>query len=133
MSAYNDKNLETPHEQLNDDDLWEKFQEDFKNWRLEDFKVVPNQFIIALRKLLKRRGVIVQKGRGYPIAQRLYDTIHQKDQLQWTEEEINEKLISDTSNFDSRYNPKQKNPNLSLILEKASGVVENQICQGRSR
>ncbi|RKF57108.1 hypothetical protein GcC1_192032, partial [Golovinomyces cichoracearum] len=52
--------------------------------------------------------------------------IHQKDPLKWTDEEINEQLVSDTSNFDSRYNPKRKNPNLSLILEKASTVVDNQ-------
>lgn len=139
MSASNDKNTETPverhiklqnfiqehinkytHPELHDDDLWETFQEDFKDWRLEDFKVVQNQFIIALRNQLRRRGVLVQKGRGYPIAQRLYDTIHQKDPLIWTEEDIKEQLISDTTNFDSRYNPNRNNPNLSLIPEKTS-------------
>ncbi|POS83082.1 hypothetical protein EPUL_003736 [Erysiphe pulchra] len=101
MSASDDKNTETPVEQLHDDDLWETFQEDFKEWRLKDFKVVQNQFIIALRNQLRCRGVLVQKGRGYPIARRLYDTVYQKDPLIWTEEEIKEQLISDTTNFDS--------------------------------
>ncbi|POS84537.1 hypothetical protein EPUL_004867 [Erysiphe pulchra] len=96
------------HPELHDVDLWETFQEDFKDWRLEDFKVVQTQFIIALRNQLRRRGVLVQKGRGYPIAQTLYDT------------EIKEQLISDTTNFDSRYNPNRNNPNLFLIPEKTS-------------
>ncbi|RKF84200.1 hypothetical protein GcM1_140003, partial [Golovinomyces cichoracearum] len=112
MSASDDKNTETPverniklqnfiqehinkhtHPDLHDDDLWETFQEDFKDWRLEDFKVVQNQFIIALRNQLRRRGVLVQKGRGYPIAQRLYDTISEnKDSLQTRQEFIKKNL-----------------------------------------
>lgn len=39
---------------------------------------MPNQFVTALKNQPRRHGVLVQKRRDYPIAQRLFDTIHQE-------------------------------------------------------
>ncbi|RKF58760.1 hypothetical protein GcM3_180016 [Golovinomyces cichoracearum] len=90
--------------ELRDNDLWKIYQ--------DDFKVVSSQNITGLRNQLRRRGVLIQKGRGFHIAQKLYETLHQENPLEWSENEIKEQLATDRLLFDSRYNPNWENQNL---------------------
>lgn len=97
---------------LHDDDLWEIFRDDFKDWKLEDFKEVTGPLITKLRNQLRRRGVLVLKGQGTSIAQRLLETIQQENPLEWSKDEIEDQLVADKLPFDSRFNPNWNNQNL---------------------
>ncbi|RKF64520.1 hypothetical protein GcM3_131020, partial [Golovinomyces cichoracearum] len=44
--------------ELRDDDLWEIFQDDFKGWKLDDFKSISSQYITGLRNQLRCRDQI---------------------------------------------------------------------------
>ncbi|RKF84285.1 hypothetical protein GcM1_125005, partial [Golovinomyces cichoracearum] len=107
---------------LHDDDLWEIYRDDFKDWKLEDFKEVSGPLITKLRNQLRRRGVLVLKGRGTPVAQRLLETIQQENPLEWSKDEIEDQLLADKLPFDSRFNPNWDNQNLPL-LSKLSAML----------
>ncbi|RKF58999.1 hypothetical protein OnM2_063054 [Erysiphe neolycopersici] len=53
---------------LHDDDLWEIYRDNFKDWKLEDFKEVSGPLITKLRNQLQRHGVLVLKGLGTSIS-----------------------------------------------------------------
>lgn len=80
---------------LQDLDLWESFQEDFKNFTPEIFAQATRPVLLMLRKFLRQRGVYVLKKARYPIAQSLVDTIQETEQTEWSESQINEHLRLD--------------------------------------
>jgi len=62
---------------INNDDLWEQYQEDFVDFTEATFKACNRIATYNLRTLLRHRGVWVDK--RVTIAQSLYDTLCEED------------------------------------------------------
>jgi DNA-binding cell septation regulator SpoVG len=69
-------------------DLWEQYQEDFADFTEAIFKVCNPITIRNLRTLLCNQGIWVERNKRVTVAQSLYNIIHEKDQTEWTKEEI---------------------------------------------
>ena len=71
---------------INNDDLQEQYQEDFIDFTEATFKACDRIATYNLRTLLRYRGVWVNK--QATIVQSLYDILCEKDQTEWTKEEV---------------------------------------------
>ena len=80
-------------------DLWESFQDDFKGYTEDDFRLVHNNDVRRLRKFLRRRGVWIEKSRT-TIARSLFNALQEEEPTQWTDADIQEYLSSEGT-FDS--------------------------------
>jgi len=69
-------------------DLWEQYQEDFADFTEAIFKACNPTTICNLRTLLYNQGVWVKRNKQVTVTQSLYNIIHEKDQTEWTKEEI---------------------------------------------
>jgi hypothetical protein len=76
-----------------DSDLWDLFQDDFKDFDKSVFTQVARRHLQELRTCLRVRGVFVPKNsKNKTIPQTLYNTAQEEEQHEWTEEDINELL-----------------------------------------
>jgi hypothetical protein len=76
-----------------DSDLWDLFQDDFKDFDKSVFTRVARRHLQELRTCLRIRGVFVPKNsKNKTIPQTLYDTAQEEEQHEWIEEDINELL-----------------------------------------
>ena len=82
------KILEYKHFKLINNDLQEQYQEDFTDFTEAIFKACNPVTICKLRTLLRNQGIWVKRNKRVTITQSLYNTIHKKDQTEWTKEEI---------------------------------------------
>ncbi|RKF78038.1 hypothetical protein GcM1_214015 [Golovinomyces cichoracearum] len=87
--------------ELRDGNLWEIFQDGLKGWKLDDFKSISSQYITGLRNQLRRRGVLIHKGLGFHISQKLFETLNQENPPEWSENEIKDQIATDKLLFDS--------------------------------
>jgi hypothetical protein len=78
-----------------DKDLWDLFQEDFKNFTLATLTSIRTQYLQNLRSFLRGRGVYVApNSKRTTIAQTLFDVIVEEEQHEWTDDEIREVCTS---------------------------------------
>ena len=78
-----------------DKDLWDLFQEDFKNFTLATLSSIRIQYLQNLRTHLRGRGVYVApNSKRTTIAQTLFDVIAEEEQHEWTDNEIQEVCTS---------------------------------------
>ena len=82
------KILEYRYFKLMNDDLQEQYQEDFADLIEAIFKAYNPTTICKLRTHLRNQGVWVKRNKRVTVIQSLYNTIHKKDQTEWTKEEI---------------------------------------------
>ena len=74
-----------------DTDLWELFQDDFKDFTIKEFNSLGLKITQDLRKSLWSRGVYVAKNtKGLTIAKTLLDTATEEEQHEWLDDEIRE-------------------------------------------
>src|SRR5450432_1005799 len=74
-----------------DTDLWELFQDDFKDFTIKEFNSLGLKITQDLRKNLWSRGVYVAKNtKGLTIAKTLLDTAIEEEQHEWLDDEIRE-------------------------------------------
>ena len=74
-----------------DSDLWDLFQDDFKDFDKNIFTRVARRHLQELRTCLRGRGVYVApNGKRTTIAQTLFDVIAEEEQHEWTDDEIQE-------------------------------------------
>jgi hypothetical protein len=72
-----------------DSDLWDLFQDDFKDFDKNVFSQVARRHLQELRTCLRGRGVYVApNNKRTTIAQTLSDVIAEEEQHQWTDEDI---------------------------------------------
>jgi hypothetical protein len=72
-----------------DDNLWYLFQEDFKDFLLENWAAIPRTVQLNLRKCLRCRGVVVPpNGKSTTMAQALKSVATEDEQGKWTEQEM---------------------------------------------
>jgi hypothetical protein len=72
-----------------DKDLWDLFQDDFKNFTLATLTSIRVRYLQSLRSHLRGRGVYVApNNKRTTIAQTLFDVIAEEEQHQWTDEDI---------------------------------------------
>jgi hypothetical protein len=78
-----------------DKDLWDLFQEDFKDFTLAILSSIRTQYLQSLRNHLRGRGVYVAPNtKRTTIAQTLFDVIAEEEQHEWTDNEIQEVCTS---------------------------------------
>jgi hypothetical protein len=78
-----------------DKDLWDLFQEDFKDFTLATLSSIRTQYLQDLRRHLRGRGVYVAPNtKRTTIAQTLSDVIGEEEQHEWTNDEIQEVCTS---------------------------------------
>jgi len=82
------KILKYKHFKLINNDLWEQYQEDFVDFTEAIFKACNPTTIRKLWTHLRNQGIWVKRNKRVTIAQSLYNTIHEKDQTEWTKKEI---------------------------------------------
>ena len=73
---------------MKNDNIWEQYQEDFADFTEATFKACNLAVIYNLQTILRHKGVWVEKDKRVTIARSLYNTIHEKDQTEWTKEEV---------------------------------------------
>jgi hypothetical protein len=74
-----------------DKDLWDLFQEDFKDFTLATLSSIRTQYVQNLRSHLRSRGVYVAPNtKRTTIGQTLFDVIAEEEQHKWTDDEIQE-------------------------------------------
>jgi hypothetical protein len=79
---------------LQDDNLWEVFKDDFPGFTTETFKNCHPIDIQRLRLLLRTNGVWVLKDPRTTVAQSLYNTLSEQVQSEWPEDDIKQRLDS---------------------------------------
>ena len=78
-----------------DKDLWDLFQDDFKNFTLATLTSIRVRYLQNLRNHLRGRGVYVAPNtKRTTIAQTLFDVIAEEEQHEWTDDEIQEVCTS---------------------------------------
>jgi hypothetical protein len=78
-----------------DSDLWDLFQDDFKDFDKNVFTQVACRHLQELRTCLRGRGVyIAPNNKRTTIAQTLFDVIAEEEQHEWTDNEIQEVCTS---------------------------------------
>ncbi len=98
-----------------DSDLWESFQDDFKGYKEEDFRLINNNDIRKFRNFFKRQGVWIEKSR-LTIAKSQFNALQEKEPTQWTDTDIQE-YPSTKGAFDSyRINYRLKKTPIALFL-----------------
>lgn len=85
---------------VQDEELQEVFQGDFKGFSLSVFKERSQLGTRKLRTLLRLNGVQVRKDRCKTVAESLYNTLQEEDLTKWTTQEI-EEHISTARRFNS--------------------------------
>ena len=70
-----------------DDDLWESFQDDFKGYTKDDFRLVYNNNVRRLCKFLRKQGVWIEKSKT-TIARSLFNALQEEEPISRTEAEI---------------------------------------------
>lgn len=94
--------------------LWESFQDDFKGYKEDDFRLVNNNDIRRLRTFLRSRGVWIEKSRT-TIVKSLFNALQEEEPTQWTDAEIQEYLLTEGP-FDSyRINVRLKKIPVTLL------------------
>ena len=74
-----------------DKDLWDLFQDDFKNFTLATLTSIRVRYLQSLRSHLRGRGVyITPNNKRTTIAQTLFDVIVEEEQHKWTNDKIQE-------------------------------------------
>ena len=68
--------------------LWETFQEDFKGFTEEDFRLASNHNTRRLWDYLRKFGVWIRKQQRITIARSLYEALLEEEPKAWTEAEI---------------------------------------------
>jgi hypothetical protein len=86
------KITEYTHYDVQDEELWEVFQEDFTGFSKSIFKDCNQMSIRKLRALLRMYGVWVKKDRHLTVAESLYNTLQEEDPTLWTIQEIEEHI-----------------------------------------
>ena len=105
-----------------DTDLWESFQDDFKGYTEDDFRLVNNNDIRRLRKFLRRRGVWIEKSRT-TIARSLFNALQEEEPTQWTDAEIQEYLLKEGASDSYQINYRLKKTPIAF----SSGIVSPSI------
>jgi len=118
-----------------DKSLWELYQEDFNNFKVQTFKDADRSAIKELKQLLRRNGVwVFNKKESVP--QALYDVAHEDDRTEWSDKEIklfinNEgpfnlyainyrlKLRSPTPSISPTITPRKPQPPVASIPQQA--------------
>ena len=78
-----------------DKDLWDLFQEDFKDFTLATLSSIRTQYVQNLRSHLRGRGVYVAPNtKRTTIGQTLFDVIAEEEQHKWTNNKIQEVYTS---------------------------------------
>jgi hypothetical protein len=86
-------------ERAADSDLWDLYQEEFKDFTVATFKKVGTRPLQLLRNTLRSRGVYIQKNDKHnTLAEVLYNTLQEEEQHQWTEDEIISAISETTLN-----------------------------------
>lgn len=80
---------------LQDHDLWESFQIDFREFTAEIFGLATRPALLMLRKFLRNRGVYVLKKARYSISKSLAHVVLEDEPTKWTKDLIDEHLSSD--------------------------------------
>jgi hypothetical protein len=80
------------HYDFQDDELWELYKEDFKDFTIAIFKDCNQPGIRKLRAMLRMYGVWVRKDRRKTVAESLYNTLQEDEPTEWTAQEIEEHL-----------------------------------------
>ena len=97
-----------------DTDLWESFQDDFKGYTEDDFRLVNNNDIRRLRNFLRGRGVWIEKSRT-TIAKSLFNALQEEEPTQWSDADIQEYLLTEGA-FDSyRINVRLRKTPVTLL------------------
>jgi hypothetical protein len=79
---------------ISDFNLWDLYQDDFKNFTLVAFGMVNRKELQYLRSCLRCGGVFVpNNSRDTTIAQTLLNVINEEEQHQWTEADICEAAL----------------------------------------
>ena len=79
------KTTEYIHYDVQDKELWELYQEDFKGFSLATFKECSQVGIRKLRTLLRMNSVWVRKDRRKTVPESLYSTLYEENPTEWTE------------------------------------------------
>ena len=109
-----------------DTDLWESFQDDFKGYTEDDFRLVNNNNTRRLRNFLRRRGVWIEKSRT-TIARFLFHALQEEEPTQWTDADIQEYLLTEGA-FDSyRINVRLKKTLITLLPDIVPPTVSPSI------
>ena len=70
-----------------DKSLWDLYQEDFDNFKVQTFKDADRSALKALKQLLQRNGVwVFNESKSAP--QALYGVAHEYNRTEWSDEEI---------------------------------------------
>jgi hypothetical protein len=112
------KTFEYGYYKFTNDDLWEQYREDFVGFMEAIFKTCSIPDLCNLRALLCKQGVWVAKDKWTIIARSLYDTLYEKDQTEWTKEEILDHI-------------RESGPFISFKLNRISGIVAEALDQIR--
>jgi hypothetical protein len=86
------KDLEFQYHDFQDDDLWEAFKDDFKDFTLQNLKTCDRNSLRSFKGMLRQRGVWVQDDRTISTAEALYNTLQEKEPSQWPEADIKDHL-----------------------------------------
>ena len=109
-----------------DDDLWESFQDDFKGYTEDDFRLVNNNDVRRLRKFLRKRGVWIEKSRT-TIARSLFNALQEEEPTQWTDADIQEYLLSEGTLDSHRINFRLKKTPITLSPDDVPPPVSSSI------
>ena len=71
-----------------DKSLWESYQEDFNNFKVQTFKDAHRSAIKELKQLLRRNGVWVFNKKSKSVPQVLYNVAHKDDPTEQSDKEI---------------------------------------------
>ena len=88
------KTIEYRTADLQDDNLWEAFNDDFSGFTVEAFKNCYLSDIRRLRLLLRANGVWVLKDTHVTIAQSMHNTLTEQIQSEWPEADVKQYLDS---------------------------------------
>ena len=75
-----------------DGSLWESFQEDFKGFTEDVFKLANGSCLRTLRDHLRQHGVWVQKAPRVAMSKALYNTLREEEPTPWMEAEIKQSM-----------------------------------------
>ena len=103
--------------------MWESFQDNFKGYIEDNFRLVNNNDVRRLPRFLRKRGVWIEKSK-MTIARSLFNGLQEEKPMQWTDAEIQEYLLSEGT-FDShRINFRLKKTLITLSLDDVSPIIK---------
>ncbi len=101
-----------------DSDLWESFQDDFKGYKEEDFRLINNNDIQKLHNFLRRQGFWIKKSR-LTIAKSLFNALQEEKPTHEMDTDSQEYLSTEGEFHLYRINYKLKKTPIALF----SGIV----------